>query len=368
MIVGIPKEIIYNEYRVAVEPDGVRTLREHGHTIIIQESAGQVAGFSDQEYQEAGAQIRSSAEEIFRQADLIVKVKEPRPAEYELLREGQLLFTFLHLAADAELTRTLLKKKIIGIGYETVQLDNGSLPLLTPMSEIAGKLSIQVGAHYLQKENGGMGILLGGVPGVKPARVTVVGGGTVGTNAAKIALGMGAEVVILDINPARLNYLDDILDGRMVLLASKRDNIEKAVASADLVIGAALIPGAKAPKLITRAMVSEMKKGSVLVDVAIDQGGCSETSRPTTFANPVFSEEGVIHFCVVNLPGCVPKTATAALTNVTTTYILKLADLGYAEALHQDMALRKGLNVIGGKLTNRRVAEALNIEYTAYES
>lgn len=368
MIVGVPKEIKNNEYRVAMEPSGVRALVESGHKVIIQKSTGEGSGISDGEYVTAGAIIRSTAEEIFKEAEMIVKVKEPLPQEYQLLREGQLLFTFLHLAAAAELTKALLEQKVVGIANETVQLDNGSLPLLTPMSEIAGKLSIQVGARYLEKENGGRGVLIGGVPGVKPANVTIIGGGTVGTNAAKVALGMGANVTILDVSPDRLRYLSDILEGRLTLLVSNTENVENAVIEADVVVGSVLVPGARAKKLVTRQMISKMKKGSVMVDVAIDQGGCFETSIPTSFANPVFLVEGVIQYCVANMPGCVSRTASFALTSVTFPYVLKLANLGFEKALRQDIPLRRGLNVYKGKLTHKAVAEALGIEYTPYEA
>ncbi len=366
MIIGIPKEIKNNEYRVAMAPAGVRAMVEAGHNVIIQNSAGEGSGISDTEYMAAGAKIRSAAEEIFNEAEMIVKVKEPLPQEYKLLQKDQLLFTFLHLAPAPELTKALLEQKIVGIAYETVQLDNGSLPLLTPMSEIAGKLSIQVGAHYLEKENGGSGVLMGGVPGVKPANVTILGGGTVGINAAKVALGMGANVTIMDINLDRLRYLSDVLEGRLNLLVSNTQNVENAVVEADLVIGGVLIPGARAKKLVTRQMISMMRTGSVMVDVAIDQGGCFETSVPTSFDNPVFLVDGVIQYCVANMPGCVSRTSSFALTNATFPYILKLANLGYEKALSQDIPLRKGLNIYKGRLTNKAVAEALGMEYTPY--
>ncbi len=367
MIVGVPKEIKNNEYRVAMTPAGVRSLVEDGHTVIIQKSAGEGIGISNEEYFASGARIVPTAEAIFKEAEMIVKVKEPLLQEYDLLREGQILFTFLHLAPAPELTKALLKQKIIGIAYETVQLDNGSLPLLTPMSEIAGKLSIQVGAHYLQKENGGSGVLLGGVPGVNPANIAIIGGGTVGTNAAKVALGMGANVTILDVNLDRLRYLSDVLEGRLTLLMSNTTNIEHAVTSADLVIGGLLVPGAKAKKLVTRDMISRMRKGSVIVDVSIDQGGCVETSKPTTHEKPTFLVDGVTNYCVTNMPGCVARSSTFALTNATFPYALKLANLGCKEALKQDAALRKGLNVFKGNLTSKPVAEATGIEYVPYE-
>jgi alanine dehydrogenase len=367
MIVGIPREIKNNEYRVAMVPSGVRSMVENHHKVIIQKSAGEGAGISDAEYLAAGASIRPEAESLFKEAEMILKVKEPLPAEYQMLREGQILFTYLHLAPAPELTRVLLERKIVGIAYETVQLENGSLPLLTPMSEIAGKLSIQVGAHYLERENGGRGILLGGVPGVCEAEVVVVGGGTVGINAAKVALGMGAHVTVIDINLERLRYLDDVLDGNISLLVSNTENIENAALNADLLIGGLLIPGAKAKKVISRKIVSRMKKGSVIVDVAIDQGGCVETSVPTTFDKPIFLVDGVIHYCVANMPGSVARTSAYALTNSTCPYAIKLANLGCKEALREDLSLRKGLNIFKGKLTNKPVAEAQGLEYTVYE-
>jgi alanine dehydrogenase len=367
MIIGIPKETKNNEYRVAIVPSGVRTMEEYGHQVVVQSSAGEGSGITDAEYLAAGARIAPSAEGVFKESDMIFKVKEPLPQEYVFLRENQLLFTYLHLAPAPELTRALLDRKIIGIAYETVQLENGSLPLLTPMSEIAGKLSVQVGAHYLQKENGGSGVLLGGVPGVRPADVTIIGGGTVGINAAKIALGMGAHVTLLDISLDKLRYLDDILGGRISLLSSNSHNIEQAVAEADVVIGAVLVPGAKARKLVTRDMISKMRKGSVMVDVAIDQGGCFETSIPTDFENPVFTVDGVIQYCVANMPACVARTSTFALTNATFPYALKLANMGYEKALAMDVSLRKGLNVYKGKLTSKPVAEAVGIACTPYE-
>ncbi len=367
MIVGVPKEIKNNEYRVSVAPSGVRSLVENGHKVFVQKSAGEGAGISDAEYLAAGAGIRPVAESVFKESQMIVKVKEPLPEEYKLLQKDQVLFTYLHLAPAPELTLALLEQQIIGIAYETVQLDNGSLPLLTPMSEVAGKLSIQAGAHYLEKENGGRGVLLGGVPGVRGAEVVIIGGGTVGLNAAKIALGMGAHVTIIDISLDRLRYLSDVLAGNLSLLVSNSENIENAVLNADLVIGALLVPGSKAKKVVTRDMVSRMKKGSVIVDVAIDQGGCFETSRPTTFDNPVFMIDGVIHYCVTNMPGSVARTSTFALTNATCPYMVKLANLGYKVAMREDIALRKGLNVFEGKLTNRAVADALGMEYVPYD-
>jgi len=367
MIVGVPREIKNNEYRVSLVPAGVRALVEKGHKVIVERSAGEGSGISDEEYLGAGAVIRESPNDIYQEAEMIIKVKEPLPQEYDLLGEGQILYTFLHLAPALELTKALLRRKVIGIAYETVQLEDGSLPLLTPMSEIAGKMSIQLGCFYLQKENGGSGVLLGGVPGTKPGEVVIIGGGTVGKNAAKVALGIGANVTILDISLDTLRYLCDTLQGRVTTLASNSSNIESALANADLVIGAVLVPGARAPCLVTRDMVGKMRKGSVIVDVAIDQGGCVETSLPTTFEKPAFTIDGVIHCCLPNMPSAVARTSTFALTNATFPYALKLADLGCEKVLLSDDALRKGLNVFMGKLTNRAVAESLGLEYIPFD-
>jgi len=366
--IGIPKEIKNNENRVAMVPSGVRAMVEHGHQVFIQKSAGEGSGISDAEYIAAGAKIIPNAEDVYKEARMIVKVKEPLPQEYKLLLKDQILFTFLHLAAAPELTTAILEQQIIGIAYETVQLDNGNLPLLIPMSEIAGKLSVQIGAHFLQKENGGRGVLMGGVPGVKPCQVVIIGGGTVGLNAAKVALGMGARVTLLDVSLDRLRYLSDILGDRITVLSSSAHNLEESIPDADVVIGAVLVPGAKAKKVVTREMISKMNKGSVMVDVAIDQGGCFETSHATGFENPVFLVDGVIQYCVANLPGCVARTSTFALTNATCPYVLKLADLGYEKALREDASLRKGLNVFKGKLTSKPVADAVGKEYTPFES
>jgi alanine dehydrogenase len=362
MIVGVPKEIKNHEYRVAVVPAGVRSLVDDGHAVLIQASAGEGSGISDAEYLAVGARIIPKAEDVFAEAEMIVKVKEPLPQEYSVLRKDQVLFTYLHLAAAPELTAALLERETIGIAYETVQLDNGALPLLTPMSEVAGKLSIQVGAHWLEKENGGSGVLLAGVPGTPPGDVVIVGGGVVGTNAAKIALGMGANVTILDVNLERLRYLADVLTGRLTVLASNAYNTERAVSEADLVIGALLIPGAKAAKVITRTMISGMRDGSVVVDVAVDQGGCAEGTRPTTHEDPVFKIGGVTMYCVANLPGAVSRTSTFALTNATFPYVSKLANMGYKAALRADASLGKGLNVHKGRLMNQAVAEGVGLE------
>jgi alanine dehydrogenase len=368
VIIGVPREIKNNEYRVGMVPACVRTLVERGHRVLMERSAGEGSGISDEEYQLAGAEVKESAEEIFGEAEMVIKVKEPIKEEWHLLNEGQILFTYLHLAPAIELTKTLLEKKVIGIAYETVQLPDGSLPLLEPMSEIAGKLSVQVGACYLQKDNGGSGVLLGGVSGVRPGNVVIIGGGTVGTNAAKVALGMGASVTILDINIERLRYLTDILGGRLVTIASNKSNVEATVAEADLVVGATLVPGARAEKLVTRDMLAKMHKGSVLVDVAVDQGGCCETSVPTTHDNPVFAVDGVLHYCVANIPSAVSRSSTFALTNATFPYVLKLAEMGYREALRTDEALKKGLNVYKGKLVYEPVAKSLGLQYTSLET
>jgi alanine dehydrogenase len=367
MIIGVPKEIKNHEYRVAMVPAGVRSLVGDGHKVLVQKSAGEGSGIPDAEYSDAGGEIRPTPEAVFAEAEMIVKVKEPLAQEYELLREGQLLFTYLHLAPAPELTKALLDRKIVGIAYETVQADDGSLPLLTPMSEVAGKLSVQVGAHLLQKENGGSGVLLGGVPGTLPGKVAIVGGGVVGTNAAKVALGMGAEVTILDINLERLRYLSDVFESRIKLLVSNAVTVEQAVIDADLVIGALLIPGARAKKVITRAMMARMRKGSVIVDVAIDQGGCVEGAIPTTHQAPVINMDGVILCCIANLPGAVARTATFALTSATFPYVSKLADLGYKAALKADPILARGLNVLKGDLVCQAVAEGVGMHYVAYD-
>jgi alanine dehydrogenase len=368
MIIGIPKEIKDNEYRIATVPAGVRALTESGHKVLVEKSAGEGSGISDEEYSQVGAEIRLSAEAVFDEAEMIVKVKEPLPPEYGLLHEGQILFTYLHLAPALQLTKALMALKVIVIAYETVELSDGFLPLLTPMSEIAGRLSIQVGAYYLQKENGGSGVLLGGVPGVKSGKVTIIGGGVVGANAAQMALGLGAHVTILDRNVNRLRYLSEVLHGNLTTLVGNSITIEDSVINADLVVGAVLVPGARAPCLVTKDMIAKMRKGSVIVDVAVDQGGCCETTRPTTHADPVFTVEGVIHYCVANMPSAVSRTSTFALTNVTLPYVLKLADLGYEKALQTDAPLRKGLNVYKGKLVYEPVAKSLGMEYTPLET
>ncbi len=365
MIIGVPKEIKANENRVAITPAGVDAMVKAGHQVVIETNAGVGSGFSNEEFTAAGAKILNSAAEVYEAADMIMKVKEPLKEEYDLFKEGQVLFTYLHLAPEPELTQALLKKRVVGIAYETVQLPDGSLPLLSPMSEVAGRMSVQIGAFLLQKHYGGAGVLLAGVPGVPPAKVTIVGGGIVGTNAMKMAVGLGAEVTILDININRLRYLDDVFGSRIKTLASNSYNIAQAVKEADLLIGAVLIPGARAPKLVTEEMVKTMKPGSVIVDVAIDQGGSVETvDRVTTHTNPTFTKYDVVHYSVANIPGAVARTSTFALTNVTIPYALKLANMGYKAAIEQDLALAKGVNTIEGRVTYKAVAEALGLEYT----
>ncbi len=366
MIVGVPKERKNNEYRVGIVPSGVEELTRDGHTVLIETGAGLGSGISDDEFVSAGARVASSAREVWEAADLVMKVKEPLPEEYDLLQEGQILFTFLHLAPLPELGRVLLERRIRAVAYETIQLGDGSLPLLAPMSQVAGKMAVQLGAAFLQRERGGMGILLGGVPGTKHGRIVIIGGGAVGINAAKVAYGLGAEVVIIDINHARLSYIDDVFDGKVVTLMSNRRNVREAAASCDMLVGAVLVPGAKAPRLVDREILRGMKPGSVFVDVAIDQGGVSETSRPTSHSDPVYEEEGVIHYCVPNIPGSVPMTSTYALTNVTLPYCRKLAS-GVEEALRADPSLAKGVNTWDGHVTCRPVAEAFGMEWTPLE-
>jgi alanine dehydrogenase len=361
MLIGVPKEIKNNEFRVGLVPSGVARLSAAGHLVMVQKGAGEGSGISDEEYVKAGAEINTSPKEIYRQAEMIVKVKEPLPPEYGLIKKDQILFTYLHLAPDRELTEALLKSKCIGVAYETIQLKDGSLPLLTPMSEVAGRIAPQVGAFYLEKSQGGLGVLLGGVPGVERGKVTILGGGVVGTNAAKIAIGLGAQVYLLDINQKRLAYLDDIFGNALTTVMSNPENIAKAVATSHLVIGSVLIPGARAPWLVTREMISSMMPGSVVVDVAIDQGGCFETSRPTTHENPVYVVDGVIHYCVANIPGAVARTSTFALTNVTLPYALAIANKGLERAAKEDPALAKGVNVYKGEVTYQGVAQALGL-------
>ena len=368
MIVGVPKEIKDQEARVGVTPAGVKALTEAGHKVLVETQAGAGSGFPDEEYQNAGAEIVGEAGYAWGKADMVVKVKEPVEKEYVFFREGLVLFTYLHLAPIQGLTDKLLESKVIGIAYETVRDRAGTLPLLTPMSEVAGRMSVQVGASYLEKERGGRGILLGGVPGVPPAHVTILGGGIVGTNAARIALGFGAKTTLIDLNLNRLRELEDIFGGRLYTLASNSYNVAQATREADLVIGGVLIPGATAPKIVTRGMVSQMKKGAVIVDVAIDQGGCVETARPTSHSNPSYTVDGVVHYCVTNMPGAVPHTSTLALTNATFPYVLRLANLGAREALKQDAGLADGLNTWLGTLTHRGVAESQHRSWTSAAS
>ncbi len=363
MNIGIPREIKNNENRVAITPAGVLTLTNAGHHVFIETTAGLGSGFTDEQYQQAGAKIVDSAAQAWSQ-QMVMKVKEPLPEEYGYFYEGMILFTYLHLAAEASLTRALIENKVVGIAYETVQLQNGSLPLLTPMSEVAGRMAAQIGAQFLEKPEGGKGILLAGIPGVKRAKVTIIGGGVVGANAAKIAIGLGANVTILDLNPERLRYLDDIFGSSINTMMSNPMNIADSIADSDLVIGAVLIPGAKAPKLVTEEMVKQMSEGSVIVDVAIDQGGIFETSdRITTHDNPTYTKHGVVHYSVANMPGGVPRTSTIGLTNVTVPYALQIAKKGYQAACLGNQALQKGLNTVDGYVTYEAVAQAHGLEY-----
>jgi len=368
MIIGVPREIKNQEYRVAIVPRGVRELVKCGHRVIVERAAGEGSGISDKEYIHEGAEIAESPECVYREAEMVVKVKEPLPQEYHLFYEGQILFSYLHLAASLELTKAMLDQKVIAIAYETVQLEDGYAPLNAPMSEVAGRLSVQVGAHYLQKDNGGSGLLLGGVPGVSPANVTIIGAGTVGANAAKIALGMGANVTVLDIDVSKLRHLSEISSGALTTLAANDNSIENAVANADLVVGAVLIPGAAAPKLVTRNMISRMRQGSVVVDVAIDQGGCIETGHPTDFDHPVFTFDGVLHCCIANMPAAVAQTSTLALTNATFPYVRQLANLGFEEAVVSNRPLVKGVNLFKGNLTCKAVADSLSLQYVPFET
>ncbi|HEV2276017.1 MAG TPA: alanine dehydrogenase [Acidobacteriaceae bacterium] len=367
MIVGVPKEVKDHESRVGITPAGVKALVEAGHEVLVETRAGDLSAFTDDDYQSAGAEIVGAAHHVWGLADMIVKVKEPIEKEYVFFRDGLVLFTYLHLAPLPGLTEKLIEKRIAGIAYETIRDRSGTLPLLTPMSEVAGRMSIQVGASYLEKERGGRGLLLGGVPGVPPANICIIGGGIVGTNAAKVGLGMGAKVTIVDLNLNRLRELDDIFNGRVYTLASNSYNLARAVREADLVIGGVLIPGAAAPKIITRQMVSTMKKGAVIVDVAIDQGGCVETARPTTFSDPSFLVDGVVHYCVTNMPAAVPNTSTLALTNATFPYVLKLAQLGTSAAIRDDQSIRDGVNTFAGHLTCHAVAESQQKEWQPVE-
>jgi alanine dehydrogenase len=363
MIAGVPKEIKDNEYRVAIVPSGVRQMTQHGHKVYVEKGAGLGSGISDEQYKDAGATIAPSPKEIYGKANLIIKVKEPLEPEYPLIGKGQILFTYFHFASSEALTRAMMKSRATCVAYETIETNDHKLPLLTPMSEVAGRMSIQEGAKYLERPMGGLGMLLGGVPGVEPANVLIVGGGTVGTNAAKVAAGMGAHVIILDISIERLRYLADIMPANVATMISNDYNIRAKLKEADLVIGAVLITGAKAPRLITRDMLKIMKPGSVIVDVAIDQGGCVETARPTTHSNPVYEVDGVIHYCVANMPGALSKTSTFALTNVTLPYAVKLADKGFPGAIKDDKSLELGVNIVDGKITYKPVADAFGLPY-----
>jgi alanine dehydrogenase len=363
MRIGVPKEIKVHEYRAGLVPAGVRELVASGHEVLVERAAGNGIGFDDKDYEAAGARIVATAKDVFAQAELVVKVKEPQLQECAMLRPGQVLFTYLHLAADPAQAEALVKSRATAIAYETVTAPNGSLPLLTPMSEVAGRMSVQVGALCLQKANGGSGILLGGVPGVPPAKVVILGGGVSGTHAAEMAVGLRAEVSLVDISVNRLRELQSTFGNSLKTVFSTGDAIERLVREADLVVGAVLVPGDSAPKLVTRAMVKQMKRGSVMVDIAIDQGGCFETSRPTTHAEPTYTVDGVVHYCVTNMPGAVPRTSTFALTNATLPYVRALASLGWQKAFQRDSGLARGLNVHDGKITHEAVARALSVSH-----
>ena len=364
MIIGVPKEIKDYEYRVSLTPDGARVLLQAGHRVVVEPSAGQGSGFSDDAYRQAGVQVAGSKAEVFQQADLIVKVKEPQLSECVLFRPGQVLFTYLHLASLPDLTKALVAADITAIAYETVEARDHSLPMLRPMSEIAGRLAVQIGAHYLGTVQGGRGLLLAGVPGVPPAHVVVLGAGVVGTSPVRIAVGMGARVTVINLDLDRLRFLDDLYGGRIATCAATESAIERAVVDADLVIGAVLVPGARAPKVVSRALVKKMKPGSVIVDVAVDQGGCCETTRPTTHSDPVYVVDGVLHYCVTNMPGIVPHTSTLALTNTTLPYIVRLASEGVEKAIRSDPGLAKGVNVMNGRITCQGVADAHGLRFT----
>jgi len=365
MIIGVPKEIKNKEFRVAMTPNGVAELKRRNHTIFVQRDAGAGSGFSDADYKNAGADILENSKEIYSKADLIIKVKEPLEVEYPLIKEGQIIFTYFHFAASESLTQAMIKSKAICIAYETITKSDGSLPLLIPMSEVAGRMSIQIGAHYLEKANGGKGKLMGGVPGVKPAKVLILGAGTVGTQAAKMAAGMGAEVILMDINTQRLRYLQDILPANVTCLFSDKSSIAETLLQTDLLIGAVLIPGGKAPVLATTAMIESMPKGSVVIDVAVDQGGCIETCKPTSHEHPIYEINGVIHYCVPNIPGAVPVTSTIALTNSSLPYLIQLADLGWKAACKKSIELQSGMNVIEGKIVQPMVAETFHLSLQA---
>ena len=368
MIVGILKEIKAEENRVSMTPAGVEVVKQNGHSILVEKAAGSGSGFDDDAYKKAGAEIVESPKEIFQRADMVMHVKEPLSPEYDLIREGQIVFTYLHLAAAEELTHILIKSKAVNIAYETIQKADGSLPLLTPMSEVAGRMAIQQGAKYLEMAQGGHGVLLGGVPGVDPGTVVIIGGGVVGINAAKMACGLGAKVYVLDMNLERLRYLSDVMPANCFPLMASPAAIRKLVRKADVVVGAVLVTGAKAPKLVTRDMLKTMKKGAVLVDVAIDQGGCFETSKPTTHSDPIFTVAGIVHYCVANMPGGVAKTSTMALTNATLPYAVEIANKGWKRAIQENPEIKLGANVVKGKVTYKAVADAFGLEYTPIDS
>ncbi len=364
MVIGVPKEIKDHEYRVSLTPDGAVALCRVGHKIVIEPSAGEGSGFTDDEYRRAGATIAASKEEVFAEAELIVKVKEPLLSECPFFRPGQVLFTYLHLASLTDLTKALLDRRVVAIAYETTTAKDGSLPMLRPMSEIAGRMSVQVGAQYLEKIHGGRGVLLAGVPGVEPGKVVILGAGVVGTSATRIAVGLGAQVTVVNLDVDRLRFLDDLYGGRIVTRAAGAAAIEQAVREADLVIGAVLVPGAKTPQLVSRSLVSQMKRGAVVVDVSVDQGGCFETTRPTSHSDPVYVVDGVLHYCVANIPGIVPRTSTFALTNATLPYIVRLASDGVERAIRSDPGLAKGVNLKDGQVTCQGVAEAHGLHFT----
>jgi alanine dehydrogenase len=368
MLVGILKEIKSEENRVCMTPAGVEVMIANGHSVLVEKDAGRGSGFDDGMYISAGAEMVDTPKDIFGRADMVMHVKEPQPSEYDLIREDQIVFTYLHLAADEQQTRGLIKSKAVCIAYETIQKADGSLPLLTPMSEVAGRMAIQQGAKYLEMAQGGHGVLLGGVPGVDPGNVVVIGGGIVGINAAKMACGLGAKVYILDMNLDRLRYLSDVMPANCFNLFSSPATLRELIARADVVVGAVLIPGAKAPKLITREMLKTMKPGSVLVDVAIDQGGCFETSKPTTHGDPIYEVEGVVHYCVANMPGAVARTSTLALTNATLPYAVEIANKGWKKAMQENTEIKLGANVIDGKITYKAVSEAFDLEYVSIDT
>ena len=369
MKIGVLKEIKSEENRVCMTPAGVEILRQKGHTTLVEQNAGVGSGFTDEAYQQAGAEIvEGGPEKIFETADMVMHVKEPQPAEYELIRPGQILFTYLHLAADRQQTDALIRRKSVNIAYETIQKADGSLPLLMPMSEVAGRMAIQQGAKYLEMKNGGRGVLLGGVPGVDPGTVVILGGGIVGINAAKMACGLGAKVYILDVNLDRLRYLSDVMPANCFPLMSSPDTIRRLVRKADVVIGAVLIPGAKAPRLLTREILKTMKPGSVVVDVAIDQGGCFETSRATTHGDPIYTVENVIHYCVANMPGAVARTSTLALTNATIPYVLQIANKGWIRAMIENREIMLGANIVNGHITYKAVSDAFGLEFTPVDT